>query len=215
MLKKMFAVGLLSLGMVAGGASAVSADEDKDCGDFSSGDEVMQYWNDNNFSAENDPDRLDNDSDGQPCENLTEDWEASEEQESNSEETSESSESSVSNDKDCDSFENHEEVMAFWYENGYDENNDPHDLDRDNDNLPCEVSQSEWDSFVADKEDGSESNGSDEDTSSESDEEASAEQGEEGGELPDTSSNNPLMMLAGLIVSAGAGLFLILKKQLT
>jgi|GEM_PF-2557804 len=215
MLKKMFAVGLLSLGMVAGGASAVSADEDKDCGDFSTGDEVMQYWNDNNFSAENDPDRLDNDSDGQPCENLTEDWEASEEQESNSEETSESSESAVSNDKDCDSFENHEEVMAFWYENGYDENNDPHDLDRDNDNLPCEVSQSEWDSFVADKEDGSESNSSDEDTSSESDEEASAEQGEEGGELPDTSSNNPLMMLAGLIVSAGAGLFLILKKQLT
>ncbi len=29
--------------------------------------------------------------------------------------------------------------MEFWHSNGYSATNDPHDLDRDNDGLPCEV----------------------------------------------------------------------------
>lgn len=43
------------------------------------------------------------------------------------------------NDKDCGHFKNKQEVMEFWHSNGYSATNDPHDLDRDNDGLPCEV----------------------------------------------------------------------------
>ena len=35
--------------------------------------------------------------------------------------------------------QNKQEVMEFWHSNGYSATNDPHDLDRDNDGLPCEV----------------------------------------------------------------------------
>lgn len=107
-------------------------------------------------------------------------------------------------DRDCGDFANHEEVMAFWYENGYSAENDPHDLDRDNDGLACEVSQSEYDNYVASQEGG---NG----------EEATDEQGEvteneEGAALPDTASNGPLMMLFGAGV-AGAGSLLLFRRK--
>ncbi|MDQ0427723.1 outer membrane biosynthesis protein TonB [Planomicrobium stackebrandtii] len=50
----------------------------------------------------------------------------------------------ANSDKECGDFSTTEEVLAFWYENGYSADNDPHDLDVDNDGLPCEVSQSEY-----------------------------------------------------------------------
>lgn len=40
--------------------------------------------------------------------------------------------------------------MEFWHSNGYSATNDPHDLDRDNDGLPCEVKR-DYDQFLASK----------------------------------------------------------------
>jgi LPXTG-motif cell wall-anchored protein len=109
----------------------------------------------------------------------------------------------VDNDKDCGDFGSHQEVLDFWFANGYDENNDPHDLDRDNDGLACEVSQSEYDSYAANQ-------GSDD--SSDDAAADSSESAEEGGELPDTASNAPLMMLAGVGL-AGAGSLLLYRRK--
>ena len=109
-------------------------------------------------------------------------------------------------DKDCDDFANHEEVMEFWYTNGYSAENDPHDLDRDNDGLACEVSQSEYDDYVASQE----AAGSDDEASG--DQEEAVEEEEEGAALPDTASNGPLMMLFGAGI-AGAGSLLLFRRK--
>ncbi|WP_257351055.1 LPXTG cell wall anchor domain-containing protein [Pseudalkalibacillus decolorationis] len=78
MFKKLFAVGLLSVGLIAGGFQVVNAESDKDCGDFSSHEEVMAFWYDNGYSAENDPHRLDGRGnsvdDGIPCEVSADEW---------------------------------------------------------------------------------------------------------------------------------------------
>ncbi|RLQ91447.1 excalibur calcium-binding domain-containing protein [Planomicrobium sp. Y74] len=108
-------------------------------------------------------------------------------------------------DKDCGDFADHNEVMAFWYENGYSAENDPHDLDRDNDGLACEVSQSEYDNYVASQED-------DDSVEEEQGENAAENESEEGAALPDTASNGPLMMLFGAGV-AGAGSLLLFRRK--
>ena len=107
----------------------------------------------------------------------------------------------VENDRDCGDFSSHEEVMAFWYENGYSASNDPHGLDRDNDGLACEVSQSEYDNYVASQE-----------TDDSSDEAATEEETEEGAALPNTASNGPLMMLFGAGL-AGAGSLILFRRK--
>ncbi|WP_341285786.1 LPXTG cell wall anchor domain-containing protein [Priestia megaterium] len=60
------------IGTVATTASAESNGLDKDCSDFSSYDEVVNYWNSKGYSATNDPERLDGwgnkVDDGIPCE---------------------------------------------------------------------------------------------------------------------------------------------------
>ncbi|WP_396653865.1 excalibur calcium-binding domain-containing protein [Metabacillus litoralis] len=54
-------------------------------------------------------------------------------------------------DMNCTDFTNDPQgLMDFWHSNGYSATNDPHDLDRDNDGLPCEVSQADYDEYVAD-----------------------------------------------------------------
>lgn len=50
--------------------TGVFAAEDKDCEDFQSREEVMEYWKSKGYSATNDPERLDRDGDGIPCEEL-------------------------------------------------------------------------------------------------------------------------------------------------
>lgn len=57
-------------------------------------------------------------------------------------------------DKDCGDFSSPQELMEFWYSNGYNANNDPHRLDGDNDGLPCEVTSSEYNSYVKSKSTG-------------------------------------------------------------
>lgn len=109
-------------------------------------------------------------------------------------------------DKDCGDFANHDEVMEFWYTNGYSAENDPHDLDRDNDGLACEVSQSEYDDYVASQE----AAGSDDEAAEDQDEAVEAEG--EGAALPDTASNGPLMMLFGAGI-AGAGSLLLFRRK--
>lgn len=124
----------------------------------------------------------------------------------------------VENDRDCGEFASHDEVMAFWYENGYNAENDPHDLDRDNDGLACEVSQGEYDSYVANQEDDDEASGEQEEASddqevADDDQETVVEEDEEeGAALPDTASNGPLMMLFGAGV-AGAGSLLLFRRK--
>ena len=126
----------------------------------------------------------------------------------------------VENDRDCGEFATHQEVLDFWVANGYDESNDPHDLDRDNDGLACEVSQGEYDSYVANQEDDdSTEESSDQEEAAEDQEEAGDDQEtvveedeEEGAALPDTASNGPLMMLFGAGV-AGAGSLLLFRRK--
>ena len=105
------------------------------------------------------------------------------------------------NDKDCGDFSSHQEVMEFWYANGFNAENDPHDLDRDNDGLACEVSQSEYNSFLASKE-----------ANDSSDEAATEEEAAAGEELPDTATNNPFMMLFGAGI-AGLGSLLLFRRK--
>lgn len=109
-------------------------------------------------------------------------------------------------DRDCGEFASHEEVMEFWYTNGYSAENDPHDLDRDNDGLACEVSQSEYNSYVERQE------ASDSGDATSNDQEEAVEEDEEGAALPDTASNGPLMMLLGAGV-AGAGSLLLFRRK--
>lgn len=118
------------------------------------------------------------------------------------------------NDRDCGEFSSHQEVMEFWYANGYSAENDPHDLDRDNDGLACEVSQSEYNSFLASKEanDSSDDSAAVVEENAEGDDTAAAEESVEGEELPDTASNNPLMMLFGAGI-AGLGSLLLFRRK--
>lgn len=120
------------------------------------------------------------------------------------------------NDRDCGDFGSHEEVMAFWYENGYNAGNDPHDLDRDNDGLACEVSQGEYDSYVASQEDNDDAEtSSDQEEAADDQETAVEEDQEEGAALPETGSNGPLMMLFGAGVASAGSLLLFRRKSKT
>lgn len=235
MKKRLFISFFSLLVLIIGSAVPVFAghgDVDRNCGDFNGDAEaVMQFWYDHGYSAENDPSNLDGDADGLPCEVTTEGWEAfvasqeDEETDTDTEEVVEESET-VSNDRDCASFATHEEVMAFWYTNGYGAENDPHGLDRDNDNLPCEVSQDEWDAFVAEQEEETETGteeeaveDNEEAVEEEQEEEATEEDNEEvivdeeeGGELADTATTYPTMLLFGALLMVG-GLALVIGRR--
>lgn len=227
MKKKLFISFFSLLVLIIGSAVPVFAghgDVDRNCGDFNGDAQaVMQFWYDHGYSAENDPSNLDGDADGLPCEVTTEGWEdfvASQEVKKEETATPEPEETegseTVSNDRDCASFATHEEVMAFWYENDYGVENDPHGLDRDNDNLPCEVSQDEWDAFVAEQEEDTETGTEeeavedDEETAVVDEEEGAAE---EGGELADTATTYPTMVLFGLSLILGGLAFVFGRRK--
>ena len=112
-------------------------------------------------------------------------------------------------DRNCDDFSNKEEVMAFWYENGYDANNDPHDLDRDNDGLPCETSKGEYDAYVASREDKDDEAGAT-DSQGGSDSEENQTEGEA---LPDTATDNIGMMTLGAALAAAGGILALRKTK--
>jgi len=107
----------------------------------------------------------------------------------------------VAGDKDCGDFSSKEQVMEFWYSNGYNAGNDPHDLDRDNDGLPCEVSKGDYDSFIKNQQ-ASENNGNTSPNTTSN----------QGGTLPNTASNNVSVMLMSTGVVA-IGMLLILRRR--
>jgi len=47
---------------------AFATPADHDCDDFSSQEEAQKYWDEKGYSADHDPERLDADGDGIPCE---------------------------------------------------------------------------------------------------------------------------------------------------
>jgi len=61
---------LLTFALMVIPFSGVFATEDKDCSDFKTREEAMEYWKEKGYSADNDPERLDRDGDGIPCEEL-------------------------------------------------------------------------------------------------------------------------------------------------
>jgi len=112
-------------------------------------------------------------------------------------------------DRNCDDFSNKEEVMAFWYENGYNADNDPHDLDRDNDGLPCETSKGEYDAYVASREDKDDEAGATDSQAGSDSEEKQAE----GEALPDTATDNIGMMTLGAALAAAGGILALRKTK--
>ncbi|ETP69455.1 LPXTG cell wall anchor domain-containing protein [Planococcus glaciei] len=104
------------------------------------------------------------------------------------------------NDKDCGDFSSQQEVMEFWYANGFNATNDPHRLDGDDDGLACEVSQSEYNNFLVSKK------------ANESSTDIAKVEVVDGEKLPDTASNNPLMMLFGAGI-AGLGSLLLFRRK--
>jgi LPXTG-motif cell wall-anchored protein len=94
--------------------------------------------------------------------------------------------------KNCGDFASKQEVMDFWYSNGYSATNDPHNLDGDADGYPCEVSKGEYESYISNKQ-GT---------------------GGTGGTLPNTASNNVQMMLMGAGIVAVGVVLLFRRKKL-
>jgi LPXTG-motif cell wall-anchored protein len=99
---KKWLTGLFVIGLVFSTFGVVSAAEDKNCSDFETTAEAEAYWEENGYDENNDPDRLDRDKDGIPCESLggessenssddsaTEDEEATEADEQSSDESGE------------------------------------------------------------------------------------------------------------------------------
>ncbi|WP_053102074.1 LPXTG cell wall anchor domain-containing protein [Priestia filamentosa] len=144
-----------------------------------------------------------------------------------------------SDDKNCIDFKGDKQaLMDFWYQNGYNANNDPHDLDRDNDGLPCETTKGEWDQYVAEKEEAKKEDSATEETTKQEEststtpatteeksdddkqstvtttKEESTETKEQGEALPNTATNDVAMMgLAGLMAAAGGVLMFKRRKK--
>ncbi|HDR4903161.1 TPA: excalibur calcium-binding domain-containing protein [Bacillus cereus] len=135
------------------------------------------------------------------------------------------------NDKNCGHFKNKQEVMEFWHSNGYSATNDPHDLDRDNDGLPCEVKKGDYDQFLASKQptkkdenkpqeqvkqENTQQNNQATNNKQEQTKQTAvkAETKKQGEKLPNTASNGVTMMLtsAGLVL---AGSILIFRRKKT
>jgi LPXTG-motif cell wall-anchored protein len=132
-------------------------------------------------------------------------------------------------DRDCGEFASQQEVMKFWHDNGYSASNDPHDLDRDNDGLPCEVSQSDYDSFLATTDDSKEDTTTDDSTedvvsdsndnsntdnsSNEDSDSTTSDSDKEGEELPDTASNAVTMVGLSAVLLAAGSILVFRKKQ--
>lgn len=67
-MRKTVLAGSMFLMVFTGASGAYAEASDKDCADFSSRKEIMQFWYSNGYNALNDPHRLDGDGDGLACE---------------------------------------------------------------------------------------------------------------------------------------------------
>ncbi|MFS0634946.1 excalibur calcium-binding domain-containing protein [Mesobacillus foraminis] len=120
-------------------------------------------------------------------------------------------------DVNCDDFDTKQEVMEFWFDNGYSATNDPHNLDGDRDGYPCEVTKGDYDEFI--------SGGTPEETEEPGDERnfdntdhtgnngTTGNTGNAGEAMPDTASDHLAAILASAgLAAAGALLFFRRKK---
>lgn len=147
------------------------------------------------------------------------------------------------NDKNCGNFSNKQEVMEFWHSNGYSATNDPHDLDRDNDGLPCEVKKGDYDKFLASKQTtNKDENKQQEQTKQENNKQDNTKQNnqstnnkqeqtavketkkntstvakkdtkKQGEKLPNTASNSITMMLASLGLALAGSILMFRRKK--
>lgn len=135
------------------------------------------------------------------------------------------------NDKDCGHFKDKQEVMEFWHSNGYSATNDPHDLDRDNDGLPCEVKKGDYDQFLASqqstkkdenkpqeqgKQENTQQNNQQTNNKQEQTKQTAVktETKKQGEKLPNTASNGVTMMLASAALVL-AGSILVFRRKKT
>ncbi|PFL71973.1 excalibur calcium-binding domain-containing protein [Bacillus anthracis] len=135
------------------------------------------------------------------------------------------------NDKNCGHFKDKQEVMEFWHSNGYSATNDPHGLDRDNDGLPCEVKQGDYDQFLASKQptkkdenkpqeqvkqENTQQNNQATNNKQEQTKQTAvkAETKKQGEKLPNTASNGVTMMLASAALVL-AGSILVFRRKKT
>lgn len=143
------------------------------------------------------------------------------------------------NDKDCGNFSSKQEVMEFWHNNGYSATNDPHDLDRDNDGLPCEVKKGDYDKFLASKQttnkDENKQEPAKQDSTTQNNQGTNNKQEQtkpqqqnavketkkstdtvakkQGEKLPNTASNSVTMMLASLGLALAGSILMFRRKK--
>jgi hypothetical protein len=192
-MKKWFASIATSLLLATSISTVASADEsnDKDCGDFGTYDEVVAYWNENGYTATNDPDNLDGRGksvdDGIPCEVPS------------GYDTSKINGLAVKEEEPAEQpapvVEKEEVVVPE--NNSSDDKNETVKEEKDEE----KTTESSKEAAVTSTDDKEKST-SEENKSSQ----------EEGEALPDTASNEPLMLLVSVVV-AGLGLVMLLAPK--
>ncbi|PYZ94823.1 hypothetical protein CR194_04660 [Salipaludibacillus keqinensis] len=192
MLRK-WVIGITSLAFVSlGGMSTVMADHEEgtvNCGDFDTGEEVYEFWTSHGYNSENDPERLDGDSDGVPCESLTSSMES-----------------------EFLAYESGED-SATEDESNYDDSNEEDVTDENATEEDASEEEATEDDAV--EEDATEEEATDEETLEEDADEAGAgseESSDEGDALPATATSYPMMILLGLL-TAGAGAFMLIRRK--
>jgi hypothetical protein len=192
MLKK-WIVSMTSVAIIGfGGMTAVHADHEEgtiNCDEFNSGQEVWEFWEEHGYSSENDPERLDGDSDGVPCESLTEnmagqftDYDA--EQTGNGVENNNNNENNNGNNIEEVTNENNNNNHNNNDNNNYNNNND-NNHNNDNNNANNNNNENEA---------------------------AASDNNHEGNEMADTSTTYPMMALFG-VIAVGAGAFMLFGRK--
>ncbi|MDZ5783247.1 hypothetical protein [Marinococcus luteus] len=178
-LVSLFGAGVISLGITA----PVSAD-DENCSDFSDGEEVLAFWEDNNYGPNDDPHNLDADNDNLPCENLTEGMESEfDAAVSNNDGTTETADDSSSADTSEDTTSTTEEDVTEEESSSSEEGN-------------TEETTTEEEAASTEA----------------SDDNMNEESAEEGGEMPKTATNQPAWALAGTVVARLGALLLVRRR---
>ncbi|WP_079474264.1 LPXTG cell wall anchor domain-containing protein [Marinococcus halophilus] len=179
-MSKKWLVSLFSAGVISLGISAPASADDENCSDFSDGQEVLAFWEDNNYGPGDDPHNLDADNDNLPCEGLTEGMESEFDAAAEGSEENETTEDGSSADTTEDTTSTTEEETSSSDEGTTEE--------------------------TTNEEEAASTEASDENMTEES--------AEEGGEMPETATNQPAWALAGTAV-AGLGALLLVRRRIT
>ncbi|WP_147804411.1 hypothetical protein [Alkalicoccus halolimnae] len=191
MLKK-WIVSMTSVAIIGfGGMTSVHADHEEgtiNCGDLETGDDVWEFWEEHGYSSENDPEGLDGDSDGLPCEGKTGDmadqfYTYDDEQTGNDVENNNNENNNGNNTEEEAANENNNNNNANNNYNNNNENNNNHNNVNNHNN------------------DNNNAN-----------EAAASDNNHEGNEMADTSTTYPMMALFG-VIAVGAGAFMLFGRK--